>query len=98
MPGKIKKLLMGVGALGALALGGSALATAQNQAPPAPSTSAHPPAAEAPGTETNDGQGAAEQPGTETKDGKDAAEQPGTETKDGKDAGEQQATGPEADK
>lgn len=81
MPSSPKHILAYVGALGALALGGSAIANAATSSSPTPAPTATTQVAEQPGTEAND---PAEAPGTETKDG---AEAPGTEAKDGAEKG-----------
>lgn len=66
MPTSPKNILAYVGALGALALGGSAIANAATSPNPTPAPAAATQAAEQPGTEAND---PAEAPGTETQDG-----------------------------
>ena len=81
MPSSPKHILAYVGALGALALGGSAIANAATSSNPTPAPSAVTQGAEQPGTEAND---PAEAPGTETQDG---AEAPGTEANDGAEKG-----------
>lgn len=66
MPSNPKHILAYVGALGALALGGSAIANAATNSSPAPAPAAATQASEQPGTEVSD---PAEAPGTEAKDG-----------------------------
>lgn len=63
---KLKKLLMGLAALGALAAGGSAIAGA---------TSSGKPAEQAAGTEAAEGSEQGEAPGTETADKEDKGEE-----------------------
>ncbi len=66
MPSSPKQILAYVGALGALALGGSAIANAATNPTSTPDPTAATQTAEQPGTEAN---GSAEAPGTEAKHG-----------------------------
>lgn len=101
MRNRITKVFAGLAALGALALGGAALASAgqggsQPAKPAAPATAvqqgsakADVQTAEKPGVETSDGAAAADTDSIQDENGKDdATEQPGAEQSEGSEAAE----------
>jgi hypothetical protein len=78
MTKRIQKIFLALAAIAALAVGGSAVASGQSNAPAQPPAATAP--AEAPGTEQSAAGEAAEAPGTEQPDASEAAEQPGSES------------------